>query len=67
MVDRTADKKNDEESRDQVIRALEYYANPDFWEPMYGGEKVQDRLWVGPGPGYLLAQQALDGIEDGEK
>lgn len=40
-------------------KTLEYYANPEFWGKLYGGYQNDERLWLGAGPGRMLAEETL--------
>jgi len=43
----------------RLREALEVYANPESWVPVFEEGKHEMRMWVGPGEGSALAKLAL--------
>ncbi len=55
------DKKNQVIKR--LVKALEFYADPQYWTRVYGRYANDRRMWIGPGDGDDLARRALQEVE----
>ena len=48
----------------RLVKALEFYADPQYWTRVYGRYLNDRRMWIGPGNGEDLAKRALQDVEE---
>lgn len=57
----------EEEKQDVIedlVKALEFYADDRYWQVLYGHMQQSDRIWVGPGQGPDMARRSLKKLKE---
>ena len=49
---------------EDLVKALEFYADDRYWSVLYGQAQQSKRIWVGPGQGPDMARKALKKVEE---
>ena len=49
---------------DDLVKALEFYADDRYWQMLYGQAQQSKRIWVGPGQGPDMARKALNRLKE---
>lgn len=57
-------KEETKEIIDDLVNALEFYADDRYWQVLYGHMQQSKRIWVGPGQGPDMARKVLEKVEE---